>query len=77
MIVLIVFFAMALNILLPMIFTPLASEIEKVPPTGCGADLGLKGQIMHNMCHRNQNMLGSTFTTGLIVMLALLLGKYL
>lgn len=73
---LIVLFAMALNIVLPMLFAPLASPQECNPSTGCGADLGLKGQIMHNMYHRNQNMLGSTLITGIITLLALLLGKY-
>ena len=73
---LIVLFAMALNIVVPMLFAPLAAPQECKPDTGSGADHGLKGQIMHNMYHRNQNMLGSTLITGLITLLALLVGNY-
>ena len=58
--------AVVLNLVLPMILTPMATPEEISPPNGA-ASLSLKGQFMHMMVHHNQVMLSSSVIIALIV----------
>jgi len=58
--------AIALNLILPYIFTPLASQSEIKPPSGAGS-LSLKGQFMHMMVHHNQVPISSSVIIALII----------
>ena len=58
--------AIFLNIVLPMILTPLATP-EEVKPLKGAKSLSLKGQFMHMMVHHNQVMLSSSVIIALIV----------
>ena len=58
-----------LNVGLPYILTPFASNIEIKPPKGA-ASLSLKGQFMHMMVHHNQVIFMSSFIVALIVFLS-------
>ena len=57
--------AVVLNLVLPMIFTPMATPEEISPPNGASS-LSLKGQFMHMMVHHNQVMLSSSVIIALI-----------
>ena len=61
-----------LNIILPMILTPLATA-EEIKPTGGASSLDMKGQFMHMMVHHNQVKLTSTLIVMLIVYLSIML----
>lgn len=65
--------SVVLNIVLPMVLTPFATEEEKKPPNGA-ASLGPKSQFMHMMVHHNQVPVMSSFIVVLIVGLAVFLG---
>tara|TARA_B100000989_G_scaffold125692_1_gene93220 strand:+ start:225 stop:473 length:249 start_codon:yes stop_codon:yes gene_type:complete len=58
--------AVILNIVLPLVFKPFATE-EEVKPSNGAASLSLKGQFMHMMVHHNQVILTSSVIVGLIV----------
>tara|TARA_B100000073_G_scaffold337541_1_gene333577 strand:- start:454 stop:825 length:372 start_codon:yes stop_codon:yes gene_type:complete len=58
-----------LNLILPFILTPFASENQIKPPKGA-ASLSLVGQFMHMMVHHNQVMFMSSVIVGLIVFLS-------
>ena len=74
-----ILFAIALNLILPYIFTPFASQFEIKPPSGAGL-LSLKGQFMHMMVHHNQVPVSSSVIIALIVgssvFMSLKLNKY-
>jgi len=58
--------AILLNLLLPMLFRPLATASEIKPPTGA-KNLPFKGQIMHMLVHHNQVPLTSSIIIAVIV----------
>tara|TARA_B100000674_G_scaffold463832_1_gene445214 strand:+ start:81 stop:329 length:249 start_codon:yes stop_codon:yes gene_type:complete len=58
--------AVVLNIVLPLVLKPFATE-EEVKPSNGAASLSLKGQFMHMMVHHNQVILTSSAIVGLIV----------
>ena len=60
------FFAVVLNIVLPMIAKPFATKDEIKPPNGA-SNLKLKGQIMHMFVHHNQVILTSSLIIAVIV----------
>lgn len=62
-----------LNIILPLVLSPLATEEEKKPPNGA-ASLSFKGQFVHMMVHHNQVAFMSSLIIALIVGLAVFLG---
>ena len=65
-----------LNIILPMILTPLATP-EEIKPTAGAGSLDMKGQFMHMMVHHNQVKLISTLIVMLIVYLSIMLAHRL
>ena len=69
----IVFFSIVLNLVLPMIVSPFATEAEKKPPKGAAA-LSPKGQFMHMLVHHNQVPFTSSVIVALIVALSVMLG---
>ena len=71
-----VVYAVVLNLVLPMVLAPLATE-EEIKPENGAASLSLKGQFMHMMVHHNQVQLSSSAIVGLIVLLACMLGHKL
>ena len=58
--------AVVLNIVLPLVLKPFATE-EEVKPSNGAASLSLKGQFMHMMVHHNQVIFTSSVIVGLIV----------
>lgn len=66
--------AILINIMLPLILTPLATPHEIKPPNGA-ASLCYKCQFMHMMVHHNQVKITSSVIIGLIVYLSVLLSK--
>lgn len=62
-----------LNIILPLVLSPLATEEEKKPPNGA-ASLSFKSQFMHMMVHHNQVVFISSLIIALIVGLSVFLG---
>lgn len=69
----IVFFSIVLNLVLPMIVSPFATEAEKIPPKGA-ASLSPKGQFVHMLVHHNQVPFVSSVIVALIVALSVMLG---
>jgi len=69
-----VIFGVLLNIVLPLILKPYATEEEKIPPNGA-ASLSLKGQFMHMMVHHNQVPFMSSVIIAIIVGLSVYLGN--
>ena len=65
-----------LNLVLPVVLKPLATEEEKKPPNGA-ASLSLKGQFMHMMVHHGQVPVMSSLIIALIVGLSVYLGYVL
>ncbi len=65
-----------LNIVLPYILGPFATEDEKKPPEGAKS-LSYKGQFMHMMVHHNQVPVMSSLIIALIVGLSVYLGYVL
>jgi Ca2+/Na+ antiporter len=63
-----------LNILLPLIFTSLATPQEIKPQHGA-ANLSYKGQFIHMMVHHNQVMVTSSVIIALIVYLSVIIAK--
>jgi len=64
--------AILLNLILPIIFKPLATQEEIKPPNGA-SNLSLKGQFMHMLVHHGQVPFTSSVIVALIVGLSLLL----
>ena len=62
-----------LNIVLPMVLTPFATEEEKMPKGGA-ASLDPKGQFMHMLVHHGQVPVMSSVIIALIVGLSVFLG---
>ena len=68
-----IFYSVVLNIVLPMVVAPFATEDEIKPPTGA-KDLSFKSQIMHMLVHHKQVPLTSSLVVALIVGLSVYLG---
>ena len=71
-----IFMGVVLNIVLPLILSPFATDEEKKPPNGA-ASLSFKGQFMHMMVHHNQVVFMSSLIIALIVGLSVFLGYQL
>jgi len=69
-----IIFGVLLNIVLPLVLKPHATEEEIRPPNGA-ASLSLKGQFMHMMVHHNQVPLMSSVIIAIIVGLSVYLGN--
>mgnify|MGYP003323566366 CR=1 FL=1 len=63
-----------LNLVLPLILKPFATEEEITPPNGA-AQLSLKSQFMHMMIHHNQVPLMSSLIIALIVGLSVYISQ--
>ena len=68
-----VIMGVVLNLVLPFVVDPFATEEEKKPPKGA-KNLTYKGQFMHMMVHHNQVPLMSSLIIALIVGLSVYLG---
>ena len=68
-----VFYAIALNIVLPIIFTPFATS-DEIKPVNGPESLSMKGQFMHMMVHHKQVPFTSSLIIALIVGLSVYLG---
>ena len=68
--------AVLLNLVLPFVLKPLASEEEVSPPNGA-ANLSMKGQLMHMFVHHAQVPVSSSVIVAVIVVVALLADKML
>ena len=64
-----------LNLVLPYILKPFATEEEMKPPNGA-ASLSMKGQFMHMMVHHNQVPVMSSLIIAMMVGLSVYLGYY-
>ena len=69
-----VLIAVLLNLVLPMLLKPLATEDEIKHPNGA-SELSYKGQFMHMMVHHNQVPLMSSVIIAIIVGLSVYLGN--
>ena len=70
----IVMFAVAINLLVPMVLKPFATENEIKPPSGA-ANLSFKSQIMHMFVHHAQVPISSSIIIAIIVSLAMVLAE--
>ena len=61
-----------INLILPALIEPLATEDEISPPDGA-ANLPLKGQLVHMLVHHNQVPFTSSVIVGAIVYLSVVL----
>ena len=68
-----IIFGVLLNLILPLILKPFATNEEIKPPNGA-KNLSYKGQFMHMMVHHNQVPFMSSFIVALIVGLSVYLG---
>ena len=68
-----VLIAVILNLVLPFVLSPLATE-EEINPPGCPSKLSYKSQFMHMMVHHKKVPLTSSLIVGLIVGLSVFLG---
>jgi len=68
-----VIYAVALNLILPMIAKPFATKDEIKPPNGA-AKLSFKSQIVHMLVHHSQVPIASSVIVALIVALSITLG---
>ena len=66
--------AIVLNLILPHVVSPFATESEVKPPNVAG-NLSFKGQIVHMLVHHNQVPLSSSLIVGLIVGLSVFLAQ--
>ena len=71
-----VLLGVVLNIVLPMLLTPFATDEERSPPNGA-ASLSMKSQFMHMMVHHSRVPIMSSFIVALIVGTAVFLGYQL
>jgi len=65
----------AINLILPMVVKPFATEDEIKPPTGNAGDLTMKEQLVHMMVHHSQVPISSSIIVGAIVGLSYYLSK--
>ena len=71
-----IFIAVVINLILPMLLKPLATEDEVKPPSGA-QNLPFKSQLMHMFVHHAQVPVSSSIIVGVIVIVALLADKML
>lgn len=71
-----IFVAIILNIVLPLILSPLATADEVKPPNGA-TNLSFKEQFMHMMVHHKQVVFTSSFIVALIVFLSIYIASYM
>ena len=71
----IVLIAVIINLVLPKIVRPFASEDEIKPPTSNAKDLPFKSQLVHMMVHHNQVPFSSSIIIALIVYSSLIIAK--
>ena len=69
-----VIYGVLLNIFLPLVLKPFATE-EEIKPTNGAASLSLKSQFMHMMVHHNQVPFMSSVIIAIIVGLSVFLGN--
>ena len=69
-----IIYGVILNIVLPLILEPFATE-EEIKPTNGAASLSMKGQFMHMMVHHNQVPFMSSVIIAIIVGLSVFLGQ--
>jgi len=67
--------AVAINIILPKLVKPFATEDEIKPPSGNAGDLTMKEQLIHMMVHHSQVPISSSIIVGTIVGLSIYLAK--
>jgi hypothetical protein len=67
-----IIFGVILNLVLPLILKPFATQ-EEIKPTNGAASLSLKGQFMHMMIHHNQVPFMSSVIIAIIVGLSVYL----
>ena len=65
----------AINLILPKVVKPFATEDEIKPPTGNAGDLTMKEQLVHMMVHHSQVPISSSIIVGTIVGLSYYLSK--
>ena len=65
-----------INILLPFLIKPFASDIQVKPPNG-GASLEFFGQLMHMFVHHAQVPIASSLIVAIIVAASNYLAKYI
>ena len=68
-----VIYAVALNLLLPLIAKRFATP-EEIKPPGCPSKLSLKGQIMYMLVHHDKLRISSTIIVATVVALSITLG---
>ena len=66
----------AINLVLPQVLKPLATEEEVKPPNGA-ENLPFKSQLMHMFVHHAQVPVSSSIIIAVIVSLSVVLGKML
>ena len=71
-----IIYGISLNLILPLILKPFATEEEKTPPNGA-ASLSMKEQFMHMMVHHNQVPFMSSVIIAIIVGLSVFLSQQL
>jgi len=67
-------YAIVINLVIPHILKPLASQDEIKPPNGA-ANLSFKGQLMHMFVHHAQVPVSSSIIVAIIMSLALVLAQ--
>ena len=72
----IVIVAICINLLLPKVLMPFATEDEIKPPNGA-ENLSFKEQLMHMFVHHAQVPLTSSIIVAIIVILSNMLGSHL
>ena len=70
-----VLIAVAINLVLPILISPIATPEEVKPPTGNAKDLPFKSQLIHMMVHHRQVPISSSIIVGTIVGLSVYLSK--
>ena len=68
--------AVILNLILPKLVMPFATEEEVKPPNGADK-LSFKGQLMHMLVHHGQVPITSSIIVAVIVFLSITLGRKL
>ena len=68
-----VIYAIALNLILPLIAKRFATE-EEIKPPSCPSKLSLKGQIMYMLVHHDKLRVSSTIIVATVVALSITLG---
>ena len=61
--------AVIINLLLPMIMKPFATE-EEIKPSSGASNLSMKGQIMHMLVHHAQVPISSSIVVAVIVIVS-------